>query len=210
MLPLVFLGGAITGAAGLLGAALWDKHRTESQYSPLLKSADNLDAEQTARQLNTYFFKAQAIYTKCNEIVIASSELIVTPIPLPGNNFLQKAANLLGSGANRYCRSWRESEMRQLKKEAKELYGRYRGVFERANQLATQKGATPIDLNAIIFSESSPKIDSSLENDNWDREFQELADTIREFIEKSCDAAERLIDILEGVNHEPVIKAITE
>lgn len=210
MLPLVFLGGAITGAAGLLGAALWDKHRTESQYSPLLKSAGNLDAEQTARQLNNYFFKAQAIYTRCNEIVIASSELILTPIPLPDDNFFQKAANLLRGVANRYCRSWRESEMRQLKKEAKALYGRYRGVFEQANRLAAQKGATPIDLSAIAFAGSSPTVDSSLENDNWDREFQELADTIREFIEKSCDAVERLIDILEGARHEPVIKAITE
>ena len=209
MLPLVFLGGAVTGAAGLLAAALWDKNKTESQYSPLLKSASKLDAGEIAKQLNSYFFKAQAIYTKCNEIVVESSELIVTPIPLPDDNFLQKAANLLGSGANRYCRGWRESEMRQLKKEAKELYGRYRGVFERANHLAVQKGASPVDLSGITFSGNSPTIDNSLENDNWDREFGELADTLRDFIEKSCNAAEQLIDILEGESQDKEIKAIS-
>lgn len=200
MLPLVFIGGAVTGAAALLAAALWDKNKTESQFSPLLKSPNHLDAEQTAKQLNSYFFKAQGLYSKCNQIVIESSELIVTPIPLPDDNVLQKAANLLGGSANRYCRNWRESQLHDIREEAKKLYARYRGVFEQANKLALQKGGEPVGLSAIQFSGNQPRINNSLDNDDWDREFQELADTIREFIEQSCNAAEKLIDILEQEN----------
>lgn len=197
MLPLVFLGGALTGAAGLLTAALWDKHRTESQFSPILKNPKELDAKQAAKQLNQYFFKAQALYSECNKIVMESCELIITPIPLPDDSLLGKAGVVLGSHANKWCRGWRESQLKDVREEAKNLYARYKGVFKRANELAIQKGAPAIDLKSISYSASSMSIDRSLDNDNWDREFQDFADTIREFIENSCNIAEKLIDILE-------------
>ncbi len=209
MLQLVFLGAALGGATSLLTSTLCDKNKTESQYSPHQKSAGNLDAGQIAKRLNSYYCKAQAISTKCHEIVSSSGELIVTPIPLSDDNFFQKAASLPGRGGNRYRRSWGESEMRQLKEEAKELYGRYREVFEQANHRAVQKGASPVDLSALTFSGNSPAIDNSPASCNREREFWELTDNIQAFIEKSCKAAKQLIDILEGKRKDKKLKVIS-
>lgn len=187
MLPLVFVGGAITGAAGLLAAALWDKHRTDSQYSPALKSPETLDATGAAEQLNSYFFKAQALYSKCNEIVFSAIGLISTPIPLPDDNIFQKAGVFLGGKANKWCRNWRQRQLNEVREEAETLFDRYKGVFKRANELVAQKAGQSVDLSAIKFAGNDRQIDSSLENDNWDGEFEEFADTIREFIESSCN-----------------------
>ena len=197
MNPLVFLGGAAVGAGALLGASLWDKKRTEAAYSPSLKAPGSLDAAGAAKQLNSYFFTAQALCFKCDEIVLEGAELISTPIELPDDGLFQKAANWLGGGANLYLRKWRESQLRSLKEEVFALYGRYRGVFRRANGILAAKEMEGEDLSAIVYSKNPSRIDSSLENDKWDLEFQALADSIREFIENSCQIAGRLIDKLE-------------
>lgn len=208
MQPLIFLGGVLTGAAGLAAAALWDDKKTESQYSPLLKNPNEMNTDQVEEQLNNYFFKAQGLYSECNKIVMESCDLIFTPIPLPDDNILRKAANLLGGGANRYCRSWRESELRDVQNQAKKLYDRYKGVFERANALVLENGGTAIDLNNLTFSGKDIQIDNSLDNDDWGLEFQSLADIIREFIENSCNAAEQLIDLLKPENKTETKPAI--
>lgn len=197
MRPLAFIGGAISGAAGLIAVALWDQKRTESAFSPLLKTPGELDARDTAKQLNCYFFKAQQLYSKCNQIVMDSTHLISTPISLPDDGVFQKAANFLGGGATRACRGWRENELRNLKVELKNLYGRFRGVFRRANQLIADKNGSQADLKALGCMDSDPMIDNSLDNDNWDTEFMAFADSIRGYIERTCEAAEKLISQLD-------------
>lgn len=195
--PLVFLGGALTGAAGLLAAALWDQSRIEAQFSPLLKSASSLDAGQAAGQLNSYFFKAQEMYARLNEIMLESCELIATPISPPDESIFEKVGASLGGRATLWLRGWRESQLNDLARELEQLFDRYRGVFERANELVPRADAEPVDLRALKLSGTDVVINRSLDNDDWDLELAQLAAPIEDFIQKSCDAAERLIDALE-------------
>ena len=197
MLPLVFLSGALTGAAGLALAAMWDKKRVEEAFPEDLKRPEKLNVEATVNLLNCYFFSAQKCYAKCNEIVLKSTDLISTPIELPDDGIFQKTANFVGGGANRLCRNWREQELLTIKKEVANLFSRYNGVFKHANNLLVQKGEEPVSLMGIALGDVPQKIDSSLENDNWDEELGSLADSVIRFIELSCEVSERLVDKLE-------------
>lgn len=196
MMSRIFVGGLVTGAAGLLAAALYDSHRTEAQYSPLLKTPELMDAEETSRQLNNYFFKAQSIYAKCNKIVIETSDYIVTPLPLPNDGIFQRTANKLGGKLTGMGRNWRNKELLGLKKDCKDLYARYQGVFLRANELLRERGRTPVKLDVITFKGNDFSINNALENEDWDTDFDRLADNVRGYIEKSCGIAEQLIELL--------------
>lgn len=197
MLPLLFIGGAVTGAAGLLAAALYDQHKTEVQYSPLLKTPELLDSEDVTRELNAYFFKAQDIVSKCNKIALEGGNLIFTPIPLPDDGFFQSAVNMLGGKMTSVSRGWKKNELLDLKKECQKLYGRYRGVFLRANELVRDNGSTSVNLDAISFTNSDFSIKNSLANEEWDNDFERLASNIRDFMDTSCNIAEQLIGMLE-------------
>ncbi|MBD5607983.1 MAG: hypothetical protein HDQ93_03930 [Desulfovibrio sp.] len=129
-----------------------------------------------------------------------SAELISTPIELSDDGLVQKAANWLGSAANLYCRKWRESQLRSLNEESLALYDRYRGVFKRANALLASRGLEEEDLSRVVRAPDLPRIDSSLANENWDAELQARADSTRNFIEQTCQIAERLIDKLEKMD----------
>ncbi len=203
MLPLVFLGGAIAGAAGLTAAALYNSHKSEFQYSPLLKTPDVLDAAGVVRELNNYFFKAQSLYTACNKVVFDCSELIFTPVPLPWDNVVRRTLNRIGGGMNSFGRKNGNSRLCKLKEEAITLYGRYKGVFLRANELAKTMGRTPLQLDVIKFDDVTHELDNSVTNENWDEDFEALADSIRNFLDRSCDVANQLIDMLEddGKHH---------
>lgn len=197
MLPLIFVGGAITGAAGLLAAALWDKHKTESEYSPALKTPQELDAQEVRNQLWTYFMKAQEIHRSCSTAVAEASNLQGTSIALPDDGLFQKAVNALDDGMNSVCRGLRGSQLRDLKDESQKLYNRYRGVFQRANGILRERGRTPVSLKAITFKGQDFSIDNSLKNEDWCWDFDELADKIRAFIDTSCEIADQLMDRLE-------------
>ena len=197
MLPLVFVGGAITGAAGLLAAALWDKHNTESEYSPALKTPQELDAQEVRNQLYVYFMKAQEIHRSCSMAVAEATKLQGTSIALPDDGLFQKAVNTLDDGMNRVCRGLRESHLRDLKDESRRLYHRYRGVFQRANAILQERWETPVSLKGITFEGQKFAIDNSLENEDWCWDFDELADQIRAFIDTSCEIADQLDERLK-------------
>lgn len=197
MRPLAFLGGAVAGAAGLAAAAFIDHKVTESKFSPALKRPETLDAKQVAAELNNYFFKQQAVLSECNRIVIESSDNILTPLPLPWDNALRKAANSLGGGLSKVCRKESVGRLLSCKKQAEELYARYKGVFERANALLVESGHSAIVHPEDFFSEKIPQMDNSAENEDWGDEFDKLADEIRNGIEQSCNIAEQLIEALE-------------
>ena len=197
MLPLAFIGGAVTGAAGLLAAVLYNSHKAESEYSPLLKTPEHLDAAEVVGQLNVYFFKANSMHFKCSEIVMDSIHLAFRSIPLPDDGFFQKTANVIGDSMTGVCRGWRRDALLALKDDCQKLYGRYRGVFRRANAILRERGETPINLNAITFKGQDFSINKSLENEDWHLDFEALADRIRDFLDTSCAIAEQLVGILE-------------
>lgn len=197
MQPLAFIGGAITGMAGLAAAAFIDHKITESKFSPELKTPEKLDSKQVVAELNNYFFKQQAVLSECNKIVIESCDNIVTPMRLPWDSALQKAANSIGGGLSKVCRKWSVSKILDCKKQAEELYRRYRGVFDRANALLTEAGRTAITHPASIYTGKDPQVNNAAENEDWGDEFEKLADEIRDGIEHSCNIAEQLIAALE-------------
>lgn len=192
-----FIGGAIAGMAGLAAAAYIDHRITESKFSPELKTPEILGKEQVIRELSNYFFKAQTLLCKCNEIVIKNSSLIVTPVPLPGDNIFQRAANLAGGRLTQVCRKGSVGQLLDCKKDAAQLYERYLGIFNRANGLLAEYGQTPVPVDKKLFSSSNLNVDDSLENEDWDTEFGKLADQIRDAIDQSCEKAQKLIETLE-------------
>lgn len=197
MHPLAFIGGAIVGAAGLLGAALYDSHKTESQYSPLIRTPDKLDAAGVSDQLNAYFFKAQALYSKCNQIVLENSDLIIGPVSLPWDNPVRKAANTVVAKLGKVCGNYNVHQLMECGKEANHLYRRYIGVFERANSILKERGRSPLDIPDRLFSEKLAVPDTSVSDEDWGSSFEIVADKIRDTIEASCNLAEQLIEILE-------------
>lgn len=202
-----FIGGVLTGVLGLAAIAVIDKQLTEGKLSPKFKSGDELDEEQAIRELNNFFFKAQAIYGKCNEIVLEASDLIVTPVEFPWDGLAQKAMNSLGCAMTRWSRNGRTAELLDQAQKVSELYTLYLPVFEQANGLLARRGLSPVILIKNLSPEELDRPDNSMDNDDWDIEFGELADGIINFIEKSCALAEQLIDSLEG-SPQPELKAI--
>lgn len=192
-----FIGGVLTGMLGLAAAAMIDHEITEAKFSPDLKNPEKLDSERLIQELNNYFFKAQNIYSRCNETMLEATDLIVTPIELPWDNPMQKLMNAAGGKLASWCRRGRVSELMNLGRELTDLYARYLGVFERANSLAVEQGhgAEPVRVN--LFHDAIRQPENSIENEDWDIEFSEVADTIINAIEESCEMAERLIDKLE-------------
>lgn len=196
MQPLAFIGGAIVGAAGLLGAALYDSHKTESQYSPLLRTPEKLDAAGVSDQLNAYFFKAQALYSKCNQIVLENSDLIIGPVSLPWDNSVRKAVNAVAAKLGKLCGNYNIHQLMECGKEANQLYRRYIGVFERANSILKERGRSPLELPDRLFPEKLAVPDASGSDDDWDSSFEIVADKLRDTIEASCNLAEQLIQTL--------------
>lgn len=196
-----FMGGIIAGAAGLTALALWDAQKTEKEYAPCLKTPEQLNANELFRQLNSYYFKAQNLLAECNSIMLESSDLISTPIDLPDDSFLQKAANLIGGKMNTVSRRWKRDQLLELQSNAKKLYGRYQGVFKKANDLLSEHGKSGVDLSVICLNASETDVNESLDNDDWIFELENLADIAREYLEKSCEVAEELISRLESIEN---------
>lgn len=202
MHPVAFLTGAAVGATALFAAAMYDSKKTESLYSPLLKTPGKLDAPEIVTQLNAYFFKAQQLYSKCNDIVQESCELISTPIELPDDSLFQKAGNTVAGKLNGICRKMRAGQIMDLKIEAQKLYNRYKGVFLRANELVGSAGINQVDLECLKPGKEKFLINNSLENDDWDIELNNAADVIRDFLDNSCNTAEKFIGLLENNEQE--------
>lgn len=104
----------------------------------------------------------------------------------------------MGGAGNRFCRASRVGNLGALLEEANKLYGRYRGVFKRANVIWAEAGKTPVNLADISRDEKPPVVNNSLDNDDWDRQFEACVDIIRDFIELSCQKAEELIGRIGG------------
>lgn len=197
MLPLVFIGGAVTGAAGLLAAVMYDNHKSESAYSPLLNTPEHLDAEEVTRQLNAYFFKASSLHLKCSQIIGDSSHLIFTSVPLLTDGFLERAVNAFGDGMTGISRRLRQDDLVTLKKDCQRLYDRFHGIFQRANTILQERGKSPVSLKSITFKGVDFSIDNSVENEDWWEDFSALTDKIQNFLDTSCKIAEQLVEMLK-------------
>lgn len=207
MLPLLFIGGAITGALGLTAAALYDSAKTEAQYSPGLKTPNQLDANEVARQLNRYFFQANELGMKCNNIVMEGQDLAVTPLNLPDDNLMQKASDYIFGGLTSIGRTLKEKQVLDLKEDVQKLYKRYLGVFIRANEILQERGQMPLDLKELSFKGIDFKINNSLSNDDWILDFSDLAEKVNTFVERSGAIADQLINMLEDESKALAIEA---
>lgn len=197
MLPLAFIGGAVTGAAGLLAAAMYDSHKTESEYSPLLKAPESLDADEVTRQLNIYFFQVTSLQLKCSKLLMDAGGLAITSMSLPDDGLFQKVAKALDDGVTGISRRLKEDDLLTLKKDCQRLYGRYRGVFQRANAILREHGKSSVSLKPITFTGQDFSINNSLDNENWWEDFDALVTKISDFVETSRAIAQQLTEMLE-------------
>lgn len=196
MQPLAFIGGTLSGIVGLAAATYIDHRLTESKFSPSLKQPETLNAKQVSRELNNYFFKAQAIESNCNKIALEGSDLILSVMPLPWDNPLRKTLNIIGGKMLGVSQRWKISQLLDCGKEAKRLYARYEGIFERGNEILEAMGKMPVSLVMLPEFDGATIPPSSTTNEDWETEFEKLADAIRDVIEKTCVAAEALIEKL--------------
>lgn len=191
---IAFMGGAICGAAGLLGLAMHDAHKNGGR--PLPDNFSTLSAEECERLLESYFINAQKIYADCNELALESCGLISTPIELPDDSVFQKGANFIGGSATLIARALRIRQLNGLLADAIELYAKYRPVFVRSNELLRERGQKALALSDLAPQKNAICANNDLENDDWGFELENGADVIRDFIELSCGRAEALIDLL--------------
>lgn len=197
MQPLAFIGGALTGMAGLAAAAFIDHTITESKLSPDCQQAEFLDSGQVVKELNGYFFKAQQLYSDCNKIALESSNLILTTATMPWDNFFRKTLSSLGGKMARVSRGCGVGELRGCGRKAQKLYAHYAGVFARAKSILSERGRSTPEIPASLDVGKFGHLDNSISNDNWDIEFEQYVDHVRNSIEKSCNMAEQLIEMLE-------------
>ena len=129
--------------------------------------------------------------------MMESAELATTPIELPWDNPLEKAAVFVSGKLTPFCRNQRASRLMDLRDEARGLYSRYRGVFERGRALLAERGIPSAMSPAALEIETKSRPGPSIDNDDWDLELDALADSIRDAIERSCEETESLIAALE-------------
>lgn len=203
MLPLAFIGGAVTGAAGLLAAVMYDSHKTESEYSPLLKTPEHLDTEDVTRLLNIYFFQITSLQLKCSKLLMDSGHLAIPSMPPSDDSFFQKVAHAFDDGMTGISRRLSQDSVLTLKNDCQRLYGRYRGVFQRANTILRERGKSPVSLKPITFKGQDFSINNSLENEDWWDDFDALVTKISDFVDTSRNIAQKLTEMLEQED-EPV------
>ena len=96
-----------------------------------------------------------------------------------------------------------------LKKEAEQLYAEHRAVFASANALLKQHVAQQVSYKELVFSDKDFSLNNALTNDDWILEFEDLADKIRDALNKSADVAEQLVNGLERFQAAAVDKGTT-
>lgn len=169
---------------------------TESRFSPKLAQPKLLNAEKVSRELKNYFFKAQALESKCNRIVFEGSDLILSVMPLPWHIAMRKTLNNISGKLLKVSRNRKISQLLACGEGAKRLYYRYEMIFERANSILEAMGQIPVSLVKLNeFDVITSNSDSNADED-LNTEFKRLADAIRDFIEKTCSCAETLIERL--------------
>lgn len=196
MRPAAFALGVITGAAALALAAILDSKK--SSFSNDLKKSQELDCAKLADELNHYFFAAQKLYARCNEIVMDGAGLMAQVLPLPWDSPWQKLGNLAGAKLGNFCRKNRFSQLVELKAESENLYQRYLEVFRSAATLVEEAGGEPGHIAPVLYEKCDQDAVRADDPEKWGDQFEALAHEIRNGIEKSCSMVEELIDALEN------------
>ena len=200
------LGGALVGVVSLATAAMLNEKSSDS-LSPSKINA--FDADGLAAQLNSYFSKANFLALKCSNIVIESGKFHHSHIDLPDDDILIRAGNKIGGSMTVVMRKWKMNSLLDLKKEAEQLYAEHRAVFASANALLKQHVAQQVSYKELVFSDKDFSLNNALTNDDWILEFEDLADKIRDALNKSADVAEQLVNGLERFQAAAVDKGTT-
>ena len=187
-------GGALVGAASLAAAALLTEKCSRS-LSP--SKIDTFDANGLAAQLDSYFLKANFLALKCSNVVMESCKFHHISIDLPDDDILARAGNKISGSMTVILRKWKVDVLLGIKNEAEQLYAENRAVFARANALLKQHGAQQVSYKEMVFSDKNFSLNNALTNDDWILEFEDLAEKIRDALNKSAAVAEQLVNGLE-------------
>lgn len=198
MLPLVFIGGAIAGAAGLTTAALWDKKKREAEFPLQLQQVASLNAQDICELLTDYCIKANLLSSRCSLCFAQIGEACTPTIELPDETALERIFRKIDSRVTPVMRRWKHQQFLSFRDEARDLYARYRGVFGRGNELLLGMGKVALMLRDITFRGCDFSLDNSAANEDWDMQLDDMADLIRNYLDKSVSIAEQLIACLEG------------
>jgi hypothetical protein len=119
-----------------------------------------------------------------------------------------RVGNAIVGKMTEISRAGKQDAVLAAKKEAEQLYLRHRGVFARANAVLEQHGMQRVSCKGITFSGQAFSLNNALSNDDWVLEFDALVDKVRDFLDKSTEAADQLINNLERIQDEKADPAL--
>ena len=80
----------------------------------------------------------------------------------------------------------------KVRKNLVQLYLSYHPVFLRANALLLENGGQAVNLKGLTLKGVTLQVNHALSNEDWGLDFGRQADKLRDFIDKTVDAAAAL------------------
>lgn len=191
--PIIFIGGALTGVAALVTAALSsNSNKSEFKYTICDKNeVKNMPASMLVGYLNAYTTEVVKIY---NDLMLNNI------LNLQTDCFEELFHNLSFGKEEDYFSNLKDKTLRSLEKHlrvymlksyrnsAASNFMKFRPVFVRGNEILKDKCKLGCSIDSSVLSDSFT-IDYSLPVPEWAERFQKMHSRLEKFLLKSSDVS---------------------
>lgn len=207
--PLLFLGGALSGMAALIGTAF-----VTMKSDPKLKSLEydekeipTMPAEKLIRILSDYSCKMALLDIQCMRLDTANFLDSFRDSPLFQLLHKKKQTSqihiFLKNTQDRINRYSKLSQLDSLRNSAAELFGKYRAVLVRSNEILKEQGMRGYSINSSILSEAF-SLDSALPIKQWTEGFQDIVSRLGGFFRRNSFVITCMMnDLIKIQNQQP-------
>ena len=193
MFPVVL--GALAGAGALFAFAHLSEKQDEEKNGGVFDAA-SLDAQGVRVKLDVYFWQASKLYQRCNDLTIKAGGMLCPAIDLPDDDLPTKIGNRLYDVMTPVSRAGLVSQLKDINNDCLKLLGKFAGAFKKANAILEKNGQTPVLIQKKHVDSSGILVNNAMSNEDWDSDFEAQVDKVRDFIEASYNAADKLIEAL--------------
>lgn len=191
--PIIFIGGALTGVAALVTAALTsNSNKSELKYTICDKNeVKNMPASMLVGYLNAYTTEVVKIY---NDLMLNNI------LNLQTDCFEELFHNLSFGKEEGYFSNLKDKTLRSLEKHlrvymlksyrnsAASNFKKFRPAFVRGNEILRENGMVGYSIDSSVLSERF-NIDYDLPVPEWAERFQQMHSRIEKFLLKSSDVS---------------------
>lgn len=207
--PLLFLGGALSGMAALIGTAF-----VTMKSDPKLKSLEydekeipTMPAEKLIRILSDYSCKMALLDIQCMRLDTTNFLDSFRDSPLFQLLHKKKQTGriniFLKNTQDRIDRYSKLSQLDSLRNSAAELFGKYRAVLVRGNEILKEQGMHGYSINSSILSEAF-SLDSALPIKQWTEGFQDIVSRLGGFFRRNSFVITCMMnDLIKIQNQQP-------